>query len=180
MALRTWITRGVGVLIVAGAVVGGAIATSGTVSRALNAIGGLGWMAAAGLWAWTLRRSPGRGRSAAAVLESTLLLAMTVRPSDLAAAAVGFAVAGAAVAAVAGSSRLGWAALVPALWLPIHIGLAIGRSFVAGEARVRTGPPPTTALVPLTMVMAACLGGAVVEVLASRRAGTIAAERQRV
>jgi len=158
-------------LLVAAALVGVAIAVDGTAARVLNGIGALGWLVAAAILVKSLRgsrRGVTVGSAAAAVI---LLLALVVRPSDLAAALVGFAAAGTTIALIGRDRPVEWALAVPAFWLPVHLTLAVGRAAVAGEARVRTDPPPTAALVPLAMVLAALAGGLVVARLRDQRQG---------
>ena len=147
----------------AAAVVGLAIALEGGLARAVNGVGVVAWFVAAGLLVRSLRGARGRAVTTAAVVALVLVLAFLVRPSDLSAAAVGFFVAGAIVAAVARDRPIGWALLVPAGWLPAHVAVAIGRSILREGVAIRTEPPPTTVLVPLTMVLAAAAGAAVIE-----------------
>ena len=155
-SLSTTATAAPGVLLVlAAAIVGLASALDGTAARLLNGVGGLCWLAAAALLARSLRRARERRLSLAVVAVAVLVLALAVRPSDLPASLVGFSVAGALVAVVARHHPLRWALLVPAAWLPAHLAIAILRAFRDGTRTVRTDPPPTAALVPLSMVLAA-------------------------
>ena len=134
----------------------------GRAARTLNGVGAVLWLiAAAGLirslwgkqWRWTV---------GVVVLGWVVPLAFLVRPRDLAAAVVSFMIAGAVVAAVARRQPLQWTLLMPALWLPVHLLLGIGRALLADGGRLRTEPPPTAALVPLAMVVSAAAGGLVV------------------
>lgn len=160
-------------LVLAGALVGLAIAADGAVARAVNGVGGLLWLGSLGVLAWSVRREPGRVVGAAAVLGAALALTFLVRPSELVPATLGFAVGGALVAGAARRRELVWALLVPAAWLPVHLGVAVGRAVVRsltdGTPAVRTDPPPTAALVPLAMVLAAGLGGLAVRRFRERR-----------
>jgi hypothetical protein len=149
-------------LAVAAGIVGLAIAVDGAAARAINGVGVLCWIVAAGLLVRELRGVRRWRPAALLVVAIVLVLALLVRPSDLFAAAVGFFVAGAIVAASAPDRPLGWALLVPASWLPAHVSLAIGRSILDGGTSIRTDPPPTAVLVPLTMVLAAGVGAILV------------------
>ena len=148
-------------LVVAAAIVGLAIAADGTLARMLNGVGGLCWLAAAVALALGVQRER-RLQGALVTAGVVLLLALVVRPSDLAAALVGFSLGGAVVAFAVGNQPLRWALLVPAAWLPAHLAIAIVRAAAAGNPRVRTAPPPTAALVPVAMVLAALAGGLVI------------------
>jgi carbon starvation protein CstA len=103
----------------------------------------------------------------------TVVVAFIVRPSDLLLAAVGFGGAGLIVASLAQNHELLWVKLIPALYLPFHIGTALlgalVRSMTGTEASIRSEPPPTTAIVPLTMVVAALVGGYVAVSIKARR-----------
>jgi hypothetical protein len=80
---------------------------------------------------------------------------------------ISFAVAG-ALAVIAGGDRSGaWALLVPAIYLPAHLVIGIGRAIARGGA-MRTEPPPTAAIVPLAMLLAAAVAGAAVAALLRR------------
>jgi hypothetical protein len=163
-------------LVLAGALVGLAIAADGALARAINGVGGLVWLASLGVLVWSVRRAPGRVVGAVAVLGVALALTFLVRPSELAPATVGFFVGGALVAAAVRRRELVWALLVPAAWLPVHLGVAVGRAVVRsladGAPAVRTDPPPTAALVPLAMVTAAGVGGLAVRWVRERRANS--------
>ena len=148
-------------LVVAAGVVGLAIAADGSLAGLLNGLGGLCWLVAAVALALGVQRER-RLQGALVTAGVVLILALVVRPSDLAAALVGFSLGGAVVALAVGNQPLRWALLVPAAWLPAHLAIAIGRAVVDGDPRVRTDPPPTAALVPLAMVLAALAGGLVV------------------
>ena len=98
-----------------------------------------------------------------AALTFTLVLVQFVKPSDLLSAAIGFGVAGLLIGLIARRRELLWAAIVPALWLPVHLSIAITSAMLETAddqaAAIRTDPPPTEAFVPLMMVVAAVAGG---------------------
>ena len=156
-------------LIVAALLVGAAIISDGTVSRVLNGVGALVWVGAAVLLGWSLRAEARAGQMAMITAGAAIVLAALIRPDDLVSGIVAFGLAGVIVAFVAPSRAAGWAMLVPALYLPAHVIIAIGRSLVAGSLRIRTEPPPTAAFVPLAMVLTAALAGLVVGRLRDRR-----------
>jgi len=161
--------RAIGWMIMSAIIVGVAIALDGPASKAVNAVGGGGWLVSTILIVKCLRSATRPLVSSVAVAGAVAVLATSIRPTDLGAAAVGFGAAGMVVAAVSGGRRILWAGLVPALWLPAHLSIAIARSVFANTQRVRTDPPPTTALVPLTMVLSALAAAAVVEAMSRRR-----------
>lgn len=145
------------------ALVGMAIVLEGDAGRMVNGVGGMLWFASTALltiaairtrppvWLWGLL---------AAV---TVTVAFIVKPSAAGPTLVGFIPAGFAMAAAARRDTLLWAALVPAWYLPAHIGTAILRSAVRSmlghDAPLRTDPPPTAAFVPALMVVCALAGG---------------------
>jgi hypothetical protein len=155
--------RGPEILLAAGVVVGFAIALDGAVSRAFNGVAGILWFIAAG----ALLLESSKRREFWELLITTLLysfaLVIAVRPSDVLWAAIGFTVAGAAVAMRSSRAPERAALLLPALWLPVHLVTAIGKAIyrnLANEpAAIRTDPPPTAAIVPLVMIVAAYVGG---------------------
>ena len=170
MEMREGKGSGSGVLLLAAAaLVGVAIAAEGAVARGLNGVGGVGWLVAAVLLTRSLLIERRRGFAVVAVVGVAAVLALVVRPSNLVAAIVGFFVAGALVALAGRDRPVHWALLVPALWLPLHLVIAVGRAIGDGGGRVRTDPPPTAALVPLAMVLAAAAGGWVVGRIARSR-----------
>jgi hypothetical protein len=160
-------------LVAAGALVGVAIALEGAVGRAINGVAGLLWVFAAALLFRAIWRCEGWGRLLATILAIDLVLVLAVRPSDLLWAAIGFTVGGALVALVATRERERAALLLAALWLPLHLLVAIvktvDRAIRDLPATVRTDPPPTAALVPLTMIVAAFAGGWAVRAILSNR-----------
>ena len=173
---------GGGALVAAGLLVGVAIAADGAVARSINGLGGLVWLAALGLLARSVRREPRRLVGAGTVIGAALALTFLVPPSELLPAVLGFLAAGAVTAALVRRRGVTWALLVPAAWLPIHLGVAVGRAawraVVDGAPAVRTDPPPTAALVPLAMVVAAGAGGLAVARWRARQAPTAAPVRE--
>ncbi|MBA3643197.1 MAG: hypothetical protein H0W59_03915 [Chloroflexia bacterium] len=152
-----------GVLVGAACLVGLAIVLDeGRLARVINGLGGISWLLGAAMLAWSLRGAAGWLRSGLVLGVTVLALAVLVRPTDLAAAIIGFAIGGAIVALVSTERPMHWALLVPAMWLPAHIVVGIARSTIDGAAAVRTAPPPTAAIVPLAMVLAAGLAGLLV------------------
>ena len=166
-------------LLAAATVVGLAIVADGQTARTINGIGGLVWVVAAGLLVVSLRREALFWHRLVLAAGLALTLVLLVRPSDYPRAAIGFAVAGAVVGLTATRSTGEWALTVPGLWLPLHLIVAIGRVVERSvrdlPAHVRTEPPPTAALVPLTMVVAAWAGGVLIEFLRARRENAEAA-----
>jgi len=167
-------------LAVATVIVGASIVTDGTVSRSLNGIAGLRWFASAAMFAIEGGRRGAPGPLWAGILALAAGVAFVVRPSDLALAIAGFAPAG-FLAGVAGQKDfMLWAKMVPALYLPMHIGTAVlkaaGRSALGMESGIRTEPPPTAAIVPAVMVVAAMAGGWAASRLMARRSSRALAQ----
>jgi hypothetical protein len=161
-------------LLLASVLVGVAIVLDGSASRLVNGVAGLLWIASAGMLARECWRTSGKARLFGAIVLIDLVLVLAVRPSDLLWAFVGFAGGGALVALMATADRERTALLLPAMWLPLHLSVALIRAADRAmrdlPASVRADPPPTAALVPLTMVVAAYIGGWIVgRVLDSRR-----------
>ena len=168
--------REVALLLVAAMVVGVAIALDGSAAKAANGVGGALWLTAGGMLVrkgWRLGLTSG---SAAMVGATVLLLSSALSPRDLLAASLGFVAGGLLLGAVTRPrpARTAAVALLPALWLPTHLLVAITkagiRELAGREASLRTDPPPTAALVPLAMVVAALVGGAAGIALVERRA----------
>jgi hypothetical protein len=67
----------------------------------------------------------------------------------------------------AGDRTGAWALLVPAIYLPVHLLIGIGRAILR-HGGVRTDPPPTAAIVPLAMLLAAAAAGALAATLVRR------------
>lgn len=177
---------GIGLLVLASLVVAVAILTNGSVSRAVNGVGGILWLVALVLVWRAIHRGERWIASTAAALALTFGLVLFVKPSDLGLAMVGFGIAGALMGLLVRRQELLWAALIPALWLPVHLSVAISRAVMETAsdqtASVRTDPPPTEAFVPFAMVVAAILGGVTVSVWRARRptSGTESAGRDAV
>jgi hypothetical protein len=167
----------IGTFLLVGAtiVVGLSIVLDGLIARVLNGAGGLAWFAAAALLSLAAFRTSASPRLWIAAGFLTALVAFVVRPSDLALATAGFGIAGLVIVSLAPDHDLLWAKLVAGMYLPLHVGTAIAKAVarsVAGvESAVRTDPPPTAALVPFVMVMAAVGGGLVARHLAVHRRG---------
>ncbi len=160
-------------LLLASVLVGVAIVLDGAASRFVNGVAGLTWIACAVLLVREGWSTSGKGRLFGTILLIDLVLVLAVRPSDLLWASLGFLVGGALVALVATGNRERMALLLPALWLPLHLSVAVVRAVDRAirdlPANVRTEPPPTAALVPLTMVVAAYAGGWLVGWLSDNR-----------
>lgn len=148
-------------LILAATIVGIAIVAGGSTARILNPIGAVLWLISGVLLALSIpsARRPVLGWGVA--IASGFVLGAVVRPGSLTEAVVGFAIAGAAVALAAGDRGGGWALLAPAIYLPVHLTIGIGRALLR-DGGVRTDPPPTAAIVPLAMLLAAAAAGALV------------------
>lgn len=149
-------------LVVAALVVGVAIATSGQISKTINGIGGIVWIAAAVTLANRLRQTPGWLKLSTHAFLLTLTLVLFVKPTDILWAAIGFTAAGFLLNLEAPRRRLEWAAFLAAIWLPTHLLVAATRAAERAlrdlPAHMRTDPPPTAALVPFAMVICALIG----------------------
>jgi hypothetical protein len=155
----SWRTAAIG-LILAATIVGVAIIVGGPAARILNGIGAILWVGSGVLLALSLPPAQRQPAGWAVAIASGLILGAIVRPGSLAEAVVGFAVAGAVIVLAAGDRSGGWALLAPAIYLPVHLVIGIGRAIVSNGG-VRTDPPPTAAIVPLAMLLAAAVAGAV-------------------
>jgi hypothetical protein len=149
-------------LIVASFIVAVAILIDGVAARSLNGLGGILWIGSA---AWLIRDLRREGWSWAifsVVAFECLILVLFVKPSNLTLAVIGFVVAGFSIAWLAKTRAYEWAVLLPAMWLPVHLFVAICRAvyraITDGEAAIRSDPPPTAALVPFAMVVSAIAG----------------------
>jgi hypothetical protein len=152
-----WSVATVG-LLVAGAIVAVAIFVGGPLARALNGFGGFVWLGSAVVLIKALPHVPRATAGWLVALASGAAIAGWVRPETITESALVFLVAGAAVVVVAGDRVGAWALLVPAIYLPAHLVIGIGRGVMRGGA-MRTEPPPTPAFVPLAMILAALIGG---------------------
>jgi hypothetical protein len=165
--LRSWRTAAAG-LVLSAAIVGLAIVLGGATARLLNPIGAVLWLVSAVLLGVSLppvqRQMPGW----IAAIAGGFILGALIRPGGLIEAIVWFALAG-AVVALAAEDRVGaWALLVPAIYLPVHLLIGIGRAILRNGG-VRTDPPPTAAIVPIAMLLAAAAAGGLVAAMVRRR-----------
>ncbi|MGB3329866.1 MAG: hypothetical protein WBA46_12975 [Thermomicrobiales bacterium] len=163
---------GTATLVTATGIVAASIITDGQISKALNGLGGLTWFASSALLVMAARQSPAHRWQWAATIGLTAAVAFVIKPTDLTLATVGFGAAGLAIGMLAKADPVLWAKLIPGLYLPLHIGTAIlkviGRNALGLEASIRTQPPPTAAIVPFVMVVAAVAGGFVASALRGR------------
>jgi hypothetical protein len=170
---------GTSALIGATGVVGAAIAIDGQVGKVLNGTGGLIWFGAAGVLGWAAAKSGEPARQWLVAVGLTAVVAFVAKPTDLVNATFGLGIAGAAIASLARERQVLWATLIPALYLPAHIGTAIlkaiGRNVLGMESSIRSEPPPTATIVPFVMVAAAIAGGWLAAKLRDRGGQSIAA-----
>jgi hypothetical protein len=164
---------GTALLLAATVLVAISILLDGTGARLFNGVAGLTWFAAAAMLCAVAWRRSRRPMVWVTVGLLTGAVAFVVKPSDFLPAIIGFGLAGAIVAWVARRDGVLWAQVIVGLYLPFHIGTAvlkaIYRSVSSAEASIRTDPPPTAALVPLTMLLAAVLGAYLVDQVLSRK-----------
>jgi hypothetical protein len=154
-------------LILAAAIVGLAIVLGGTTARLLNPIGAVLWLLSAVLLGVSLPPAQRQILGWATAIASGFILGALVRPSGIVEVVVWFALAG-AVVVFAAADRVGaWALLVPAIYLPVHLLIGIGRAILRNGG-VRTDPPPTAAIVPLAMLLAAAVAGALIAIVVRR------------
>jgi hypothetical protein len=164
---HSWRTAAAG-LVLSAAIVGLAIALGGATARLLNPIGAVLWLVSAVLLGVSLPSVQRPMAGWAAAIAGGFILGALVRPSGLIEVIVWFALAG-AVVAFAVQDRVGaWALLVPAIYLPVHLLIGIGRAILRNGG-VRTDPPPTAAIVPLAMLLAAAAAGALAAAVVRRR-----------
>lgn len=164
---------GTALLVIATLVVGISILAGGDTGRALNGFSGICWFVAAGMLVTATLKSSREVAPWVIALGLTAVVAFVIRPSDLLLASVGFGVTGALMGAIAPHHEILWVKLVPALYLPFHIGTAVVkamiRSMTGAEASIRSEPPPTAAIVPLMMMGAALIGGHLAVAIKARR-----------
>lgn len=185
-SIRAWPPRRtlpIATLAAAALIVGIAISIDGPLRKAVNGVGGVLWIASAAVLAWRLARTRNWRRGGIAAFVMTLCLVLLTKPSDLAWAAGGFALAGFLLGLVVNERRWEWGAFLASIWLPVHLLVAVIRVVERAArglpATVRTNPPPTAALVPFAMVVCALLGAGAVEwILGKQRLGH--EERRRV
>jgi len=161
-----------GTLAVATVIVGASIVADGQVAKALNGVAGLTWFASSALFILEGRRRGSTGLQWLGITALTAVVAFVVKPSDIVLATIGFIPAGIAAGMIARRDPVFWAKMIPALYLPLHIGTAvlkaIGRNVLGMESSIRTDPPPTAAVVPMVMLGAAIVGGFIARKLAGR------------
>jgi hypothetical protein len=154
---------GSALLLVAAAMVGIAIVLEGTAGRLINGAGGVLWFASAAILLIVAIRTRPPASLWLALVGLTMLVAFVVTPSALLPTLLGFVPAGFLIAWLAPRDRLLWAVMIPAWYLPAHIGTAVTRaairSAMGSDAPLRTDPPPTASFVPLLMVICAVAGG---------------------
>ena len=152
-------------LAVATVIVGASIVTDGSVSKALNGVAGLTWFASSAMFILEGKRRGATGLQWIGIAALTAAVAFVVKPSDIVLATIGFVPAGIAAAMIVKQEPVFWAKLIPALYLPLHIGTAllkaVARNAMGNEASIRTEPPPTAAIVPAVMLGAAIVGGVI-------------------
>ncbi|HEV2527938.1 MAG TPA: hypothetical protein VGT61_05755 [Thermomicrobiales bacterium] len=156
-------------LVIAGLIVAVAISLDGTASRGVNGIGALAWIGSTAMLLIALRNDGMWIPRLVLSVGGAVALSFLVEPDRLLVAIPAFAVGGAIVAAI-GARPVAWAMVVPGLWLPVHLLTAVVPAIVSGgdDGGVRTDPPATEALVPLSMILGAALGGALVVVIRQR------------
>jgi hypothetical protein len=155
----TWRVAAFG-LVIAASIVGIAITAGGATARTLNGVGALFWVGSSILLALTLPPARRAGIGWIVALAAGLLLGGVVRPGTVELAGVCFAIAGALIVVAAGDRTGAWGFLAPAIYLPVHLIIGIGRAMLR-ESGMRTDPPPTAAILPLAMIMAAAVGASV-------------------
>lgn len=160
-------------LAVATVVVGASIVADGQLAKILNGIAGITWFASSAMFILEGRRTGASSLQWAGTIGLTAVVAFLIKPSDIVLATVGFIPAGFTAAMLANRNPVFWAKMVPALYLPLHIGTAVlksvGRSALGMESSIRTEPPPTAAVVPAVMLAAALVGGFLARTFAKRR-----------
>ncbi|MFT4036584.1 MAG: hypothetical protein QM692_00280 [Thermomicrobiales bacterium] len=158
--LRRWQIGGIG-LVVAGLIVALAIVLGGSAARALNGVGAIVWIGSGVLLALSLPRPQRPALAWGVALIAGGLLGAVVRPGEFPIAIASFALAGALIVGLGGDRTGGWALMAPAIYLPVHLIVGIGRAIMRGS-EMRVAPPPTAALLPLSMVLAAGIAGLIV------------------
>lgn len=162
-----------GTLAVATVIVGASIVADGQLAKILNGIAGVTWFASSAMFILEGRRRGSSPLQWAGITALTVVVAFIVKPSDIWLASAGFIPAGFIAARIAGRNPMLWAKMIPALYLPLHIGTAVlksvGRNALGLESSIRTEPPPTAAVVPAVMLGAALVGGFIARKLAKSR-----------
>lgn len=167
--------RATATLAAATVVVGASIVADGDIARALNGLAGVTWFASSAMFVIEGRRRGATMLEWAGIVALTSSVAFLVKPSDLVLATGGFLLTGFFAGLVMRRDPVFWAKLIPALYLPMHIGTAVlkaaGRSALGLESTIRTEPPPTAAIVPAAMLAAAIAGGWVARRVLHRQPG---------
>ncbi|MCA9834351.1 MAG: hypothetical protein KC435_10410 [Thermomicrobiales bacterium] len=152
-----------GTLAAATVIVGASIVADGSPAKVLNGIAGLTWFASSGLF---VLEGKARGSSTlqwVGITALTSVVAFVIKPSDIVLASIGFVPAAFLAGIRVKRDPMLWAKMIPALYLPLHIGTAVlkaaGRSALGMDASIRSEPPPTAAVVPFVMLAAAMVGG---------------------
>lgn len=164
-------------------IVGASIVADGTLARTLNGVAGLTWFSSSAMFIVEGRRRGSSPLQWTGILALIAGVAFVIKPSDMVLAISGFVPAGFLAAAAVRRDPMLWAKMIPALYLPMHIGTAIlkaaGRSALGLESSIRTEPPPTAAIVPAIMLGAAMVGGWIATKARGRHGGSgrIAANR---
>lgn len=163
MRFRNLQAIGTGALFFGALLVGIAIVMDSDAGRLVNGVGGVLWFAATAALTIVAARSRQPAWLWLLLAVLTITVAFIVRPSAAVPTLVGFIPAGFVMAAMARRAKLLWATLVPAWYLPAHIGTAVAgaavRELLGHDAGLRTDPPPTAWMVPLLMVVCALIGG---------------------
>jgi hypothetical protein len=159
-------------LVAASLVIAIAILAGDPIAKIVNGIGGVLWIGSAIMLIVALRQQKRFIHFVSFILADCLLLVLLVKPSDYLWAIIGFGLGGVLVGFITGTQARNWAPLLPAVWLPAHLIVAVGRAIVRSiegtEASVRTDPPPTAALVPFAMVVASIAGAFLIDWLRNR------------
>ena len=159
---RSWRTAAAA-LVLSAAIIGLAIVLGGATARLLNPIGAVLWLVSAVLLGLSLPPVQRPMAGWAAAIAGGFILGALVRPGGLIEVIVWFALAAAVVVFAAQDQVGAWALLVPAIYLPVHLLIGIGRAIL------RTDPPPTAAIVPLAMLLAAVAAGGLAAAVVRRR-----------
>src|SRR4051812_32579202 len=169
-------------LLAASLVVAVAILAHDPIAKVVNGVAGVLWIGSAVLLVITLHRQARFPVWFAFVFAECLLLVLLVKPTNLLWAIFGFGLGGMLVGFVTGPHARNWASLLPALWLPTHLLVAISRAIFrvidGTKASVRSDPPPTAALVPFAMVVAAIAGALFVDWLRNRSITSVLKQSQ--
>ena len=154
-------------------IVGASIVAEGDLARILNGVAGLTWFASSAMFVVEGRRRGATALQWLGVCALTAGVAFVVKPSDIVLATIGFMSAAFIAGMIVRRDPLLWAKMIPALYLPLHIGTAVlkaaGRNALGMESSIRSEPPPTAAIVPVVMLLAALVGGMIAREFASRR-----------